>query len=102
MRKVPRDTRELRSLWSLGKSSAVEPKRHRAMKQEPGRQQPGILGLQAGEDVKCRLKDALVIDQQMEPPEDEGLFEPDGGVECPEMDEEIIERFFNECESVPF
>jgi hypothetical protein len=27
----------------------------------------------------CRLKDALIIDQQMEPtPEDEGLFEPGG------------------------
>lgn len=51
----------------------------------------------------CRLKDALIIDQQMEPPpEDEELFELGGGVECPEMDEEIIERFFNECESVPF
>ena len=74
------------------------------MKQEPGRRQPGILGLQAGEDVKCRLKDALIIDQQMEPtPEDEGLFEPDGGVECPEMDENsIYEDFIYEPESVPF
>jgi hypothetical protein len=29
----------------------------------------------------CSLKDALIIDQQMEPPpEDEGLFELGGGV----------------------
>ena len=47
----------------------------------------------------ARIKDELF---NQEPPEDEGLFEPGGGVECPEMDEEIIERFFNECESVPF
>jgi len=26
------------------------------MKQEPGRQQPGISGLQAGEDVKMNLR----------------------------------------------
>jgi hypothetical protein len=47
-----------------------------------------------------RIKDELF--NQEPPPEDEGLFELGGGVECPEMDEEIIERFFNECESVPF
>jgi len=52
----------------------------------------------------CRLKDALIIDQQIEPPpEDEGLFEPGGGVECPEMDENsIYEDFIYEPESVPF
>jgi hypothetical protein len=52
----------------------------------------------------CRLKDALIIDQQMEPPpEDEGLFEPDGGVECPEMDENsIYEAMINEPEFAPF
>ena len=51
----------------------------------------------------CRLKDALIIDQQMEPPEDEGLFEQDGGVECPEMDENsIYEVMINEPEFTPF
>jgi hypothetical protein len=51
----------------------------------------------------CRLKDALIIDQQMEPPpEDEGLFEP-GGEECPEMDENsIYEAMINEPEFAPF
>lgn len=50
----------------------------------------------------CRLKDALIIDQQMEPTP-EGLFEPDGGVECPEMDENsIYEAMINEPEFTPF
>jgi hypothetical protein len=50
-----------------------------------------------------RIKDALIIDQQIEEPtEDEGLFEPVG--ECPdEMDENsIYEDFIYEPESVPF
>ncbi|WP_166642709.1 hypothetical protein [Methylocaldum gracile] len=47
-----------------------------------------------------RIKDALIIDQRTEePPEDEVLFEPGG--ECPEMDDEIIEEFFD-VETVPF
>ena len=52
----------------------------------------------------CRLKDALIIDQQVEPtPEDEGLFEPGGGVECPEMDENsIYEAMIDEPEFTPF
>jgi len=51
-----------------------------------------------------RIKDALIIDQRTEePPEDDGLFEPGGGVECPEMDENsIYEDFIYEPESVPF
>jgi hypothetical protein len=48
-----------------------------------------------------RIKDELF--NQEPPPEDEGLFEPDGGVECPEMDENsIYEDFIYEPESVPF
>ena len=50
-----------------------------------------------------RLKDALIIDQMEPTPEDEWLFEPGGGVECPEMDENsIYEDFIYEPESVPF
>lgn len=50
-----------------------------------------------------RIKDALIIDRQIEePPEDEGLFEPGG--ECPdEMDENsIYEAFINEPDFTPF
>ena len=34
------------------------------MKQEPGRQQPGISGLQAGEDVKMLTKRAALSESQ--------------------------------------
>jgi hypothetical protein len=48
-----------------------------------------------------RIKDELF--NQEPPPEDEGLFEPGGGVECPEMDDNsIYEDFIYEPESVPF
>ena len=48
----------------------------------------------------ARIKDELF---NQEPPEDEELFDPGGGVECPEMDENsIYEDFIYEPESVPF
>jgi hypothetical protein len=48
----------------------------------------------------ARIKDELF---NQEPPEDEGLFEPGSGVECPEMDDNsIYEDFIYEPESVPF
>jgi hypothetical protein len=48
----------------------------------------------------ARIKDELF---NQEPPEDEGLFEPGGGVECPEMDENsIYEAMINEPEFAPF
>jgi hypothetical protein len=45
----------------------------------------------------ARIKDEIL---NQEPPESDGLFEP-GGEECPEMDDEIIEEFFD-VETVPF
>jgi hypothetical protein len=49
----------------------------------------------------ARIKDELF--NQEPPPEDEGLFEPGGGVECPEMDENsIYEAMINEPEFTPF
>jgi hypothetical protein len=48
-----------------------------------------------------RIKDELF--NQEPPPEDEGLFELGGGVECPEMDENsIYEAMINEPEFTPF
>jgi hypothetical protein len=48
----------------------------------------------------ARIKDELF--NQEPPPEDEGLFEPDGE-ECPEMDENsIYEAMINEPEFAPF
>lgn len=42
-------------------ASAGNPKEQRTMKQEPGRQQPGIPFLQGGEDVKKTEFDLLAV-----------------------------------------